>query len=474
MRQRTQRGEHALVLGSGVAGLLTARVLADAYDQVTIMDRDDPPGSPLPRRGVPQSRHAHALLGRGLAEIETLLPGFSDGLVADGAVFVTPGREQRFVLGGRLLARADSGTPTLQATRPMLEQHLRRHLYGFHNVSFVSGVDIVGLIPHTTGDGTPRCIGARVIGRSPGSAPEKVTADVVVDTMGRASRLLTWLEDTWSTDVPVDETTVGVGYSSRLYRVHSDLLEGASSVLVGPPPGSPYGMVALAVEQGQHLVTIAGVGGRRPPDDDAGFAQLVRDVAPAPMAAAIDAGRPAGPISTYRYPTVVRRRFERADLMPTGVIAIGDAMCSFNPIYAQGMSVAAIEAGILRSNLADGADRWETRYFRAAAKVLDTPWRMGIDATLAMPGVDGPRTTRTRLSQALNRRIETVAAHDAAVARQFIRVIGMVDPPSALTRPSMLVRLARPIRPRPPTPTALGSGAAMILEVATARPFKRR
>lgn len=454
----TRPREHVVVLGAGVAGLLTGSVLAGAFERVTIVERDAVPtddSAPdarrqVPRRGVPQGRHAHALLGRGLAEIDALLPGFSAGLLADGATRVVPGWDQRYVLGGRLLARADTGAPTVQATRPLIEHHLRRRLLDRANVRFATGHDVVGLV---AADDGARCVGVRLVDRTPGATPETMSADLVVDAMGRGSRLLRWLEDQWSVTVPTEELGVGVTYVTRAFQVGGDLLPGASSVLVGPHPGNSFGAVALAVEGGRHLVTVAGLGGHRPPDDDVGFARMVRDIVPPETAAAIDAGRPDGPIATYRFPAVVRRRFEAAVGLPRGVIAVGDAACAFNPIYAQGMSVAALEAAALREIVADSAEGirddsmdLDRRYLRAAARILDVPWQMGVDAVLGSPEADAPRGVRTRLTQALSRRVERVAADDEVVARRFIRVIGMIDPPSALARPSTLVRLFRPRR----------------------------
>ena len=442
-------GDHALVLGAGMAGLLAARVLADSFDRVTIVERDEIPATPGPRRGVPQALHAHALLGRGQQEIERLFPGLSAELTRAGAVTATPGLDQRFVLGGHELVRVAAGEPALQVTRPCVEHHLRNRVLALGNVTLLPGRDIVGLVASAD---RQRCAGARVVPRSPGSAAETVAATLVVDAMGRGSRLCRWLAEEWQCAVPVDELNVRVRYATRAYRLAA-LPGNDRMVLVGPAPGSPRGMAVLAVENGLHLVTLAGIGVHQPATDESDFVDFVREVAPPDVAAAILAGSAQTQVATFRYPSVVRRRFEHARRLPTGVIAVGDALCSFNPIYAQGMTVAALEADTLARTLAvsEHVETLPMRFFRAAARTLHPPWTMALNADLAIPEIEGRRRLSHRLTAALTRRVHATAAQDPVVARQFLRVAGLLDPPGALTRPTILRRLATPLgRPHAP------------------------
>jgi 2-polyprenyl-6-methoxyphenol hydroxylase-like FAD-dependent oxidoreductase len=446
-------GNHAIVLGSGLAGLLAGRALADAFEQVTLLERDPSRTDTEPRRGVPQGRHAHALLGRGLDELERLFPDIADELVAAGAVVASPGRDQRFVLGGHTIRRVDAGTATLQATRPLLELHIRRRLLALDNVALLSDRDVVDLV---AADNPARCAGVRTIARTPGSAAETIRADLVVDALGRSSRLTRWLADGWGCDVPVDELNVDVAYATRPYRLHFAPDGGDKAVVVGPVPDRPSGMALLAVENGRYLVTVAGIARHRPPTDDAGFLRFVCDIAPPDVALAIGAGEPAGPIATFRYPSVVRRRFGHTRRLPPGVLAIGDALCSFNPLYAQGMTVAALQAALLRDVLTPPLTTVPTRFFRRADRLLNAPWTMGRNADLALPEIDGARTLSTRLGIALSRRVNAAAAHDEVVARRLLRVISMLDAPTTLTRPAVLARLLRPHPKR--------SGEAMVPE----------
>ena len=440
-------GDHAVVLGGSIAGLLAARVLVDAYERVTIVERDDLVGAGRGRKGVPQGRHAHALLARGQAVLEELFPGLFDELVERGAVTARPGLDHRFTLGGHLLLQVSAGDRALQASRPFLEEHLRRHVVGTPGVELLAGCDIVGL---TAGDDGALITGARVVRRAPGSAAEALRADLVVDAMGRGSQVTRWLEGIGHEQPPTEELRIDVGYASRFVRLpeNADI---DKAVIVGPQPGNPRGMALLAVEDGRHLLTLAGIAGHHPPVDEDGLRGFVNTIAPRDVAEVIRSSEPLGNPVSYRYPTVLRRHFEQVRRPPTGLIVTGDALCSFNPIYAQGITVAALEALALRRSLAGGADGLAPRFFRAAATTLNDPWRLAIGADLAIPEVAGRRTLATRLLNAYVGRVQAAAEYDATVAERFLRVIGLLDPPSSLLSPAVATRvflLSRPDQTR--------------------------
>jgi 2-polyprenyl-6-methoxyphenol hydroxylase-like FAD-dependent oxidoreductase len=432
-----QIGEHAVVLGASVGGLLAARALTEAYERVTIVERDTLPPAGQARKGVPQGRHIHALLPRGQQILEELFPGLIDELVDAGAVDADPATQYRFVMGGHALRRVPIGGRGILAGRPFLEGHLRARVRALPGVAFAEGRDVVGLA--VTG-GTERITGARIIGRTVGSAEEELAADLVVDAMGRGSRTATWLAALGYRPAPVEELRVDVTYASRFLRLSPATLSD-KAVLVGPRPDWPRTMGIIAVEGGRHLLTVAGLGAaHRPPTDDAGFVAFAGTVAPPDVFAAIQAAQPLGDIVPYRYPSNLRRHYQRLRRFPKGLLVTGDALCSFNPIYAQGMTVAALEAAALRRCLAAGDEGLARRFFRAAAKAGNTPWRMAVSADLALHDVKGTRTPATRLLNAYVDRQQATAEHDVAVAEQFMRVVGLLDPPAQLIRPTILAR----------------------------------
>ena len=184
-------GEHAVVIGGSMAGLLAARSLAEAYERVTVIERDALPVGLEGRRAVPQGRHAHALLPHGQACLDALLPGFSAELAAAGAPTCAALEEMRFVIGGHQLARASTGASSTLASRPFIEGHVRRRIRELPRVTLIDRCDALGL---TTGRHGERITGVRVLRRADGSAEETLAADLVVAATGRAARIPAWLE----------------------------------------------------------------------------------------------------------------------------------------------------------------------------------------------------------------------------------------------------------------------------------------
>jgi 2-polyprenyl-6-methoxyphenol hydroxylase-like FAD-dependent oxidoreductase len=453
-------GEHAVVLGGGMAGLLAARALADAYERVTVVERDASSPDGQARKGVPQGRHVHLLLSRGQRVLEELFPGLGDELIAGGAVVAEPGLEHRFVVGGHLLRKAPIGGRAIQASRPFLEGYVRERLRSRPGVRFVEGCDVVGLMAI----GPERVTGARIIGRVRGGVEEELPADLVVDAMGRGGRTSVWLEALGVERAAADEVQIGMAYSSRYLRLPPDALSD-KAVAVGPRPEWPRGMAMLAVEGDRHLLTLAGVRHRnRPPTSPEGFLAYAAGTAPPDVFAAIQAAEPLGEVVAHRYPSDLRRRYERLRHFPAGLLVTGDALCSFDPIYGQGMTVAALEAVILSGCLAAGADDLPRRFFRAAAKTLDAPWRLAVSADLALSETKGPRATR--LFNAYVDRLQQTAERDTAVAEQFLRVVGLLDPPSRLVRPSILARVASTGLRRAATPVTGETGRTLALRPA--------
>jgi 2-polyprenyl-6-methoxyphenol hydroxylase-like FAD-dependent oxidoreductase len=430
-------GEHAVVLGTSMAGLLAAQVLTEAYERVTLVDRDGPPPAGQQRKGVPQGRHAHILLPRGQRALEELFPGICDDLRRAGAVVANPGTNISYTLGGRTLSQFASEDQVIHASRPLLEATVRARVAALPGVAFVTGCDAVGLVAPDSA----RITGVRLIRRTPGSAEQQLDADLVIDAMGRGSRTPVWLERLGYAAPPVNEIRIDVSYASRYYRLSPQALAGAKGVVIGPRPQLSRGLAMLAVEGDRWLVTLAGVGAHnRPPTDPDGYLWFAESVTPLTVFLAIRGGTPLGEVVTHRYPADVWRRYERIRL-PGGLLVIGDAMCCLNPIYAQGMTIAALQALELRRALSRGSVGLTRRYFRAAARVITGPWRMAVAAELAMPEVEGSRGLMTRLLTAYTDRVQAAAVHDSAVAGQFMRVIGLLEPPTRLLRLTMLARV---------------------------------
>ena len=438
-------GEHAVVIGASMAGLLAARSLTEAYERVTIVDRDVLPAGLERRRAVPQGRHAHALLPHGRACLEVLLPGLSAELVDAGAATCAALEEMRFVIGGHQLARASTGTarssPAGRSSRVTCAAACAR----WPQVTLIDGCDALGLT--TSRDGA-RVTGVRVLRRADGSAEETVAADLVVAATGRAARIPAWLEALGYPSPQEERLDVDVSYASRRLSLPVDPLAGDKFVLIGARPGHPRALFLFAQEGGRWILGLGGYGpGHRPASGPEGFAAFAATVAPPDVREAIEAAEWIDEVATHGFPASVRRRYDRLARFPAGLLVVGDALCSFNPTYGQGMTVAAAEAVALRDCLERGGRDLARRFFRAANAPIDHAWQLSVGADLALPEVKGRRSARVRLINAYLRRLRATAEHDHHVAAAFSAVVGMLEPRSHVLRPAIAVRVARGPRP---------------------------
>jgi 2-polyprenyl-6-methoxyphenol hydroxylase-like FAD-dependent oxidoreductase len=452
-----QVGDRAVVLGASMAGLLAARVLADAYGQVTVVDRDPLPEASAQRRGVPQGRHTHALLARGQQALEELFRGLTAELIAHGASSGDLLGDARWYLNGHLLRQQRTGLVGLGVSRPLLEGRVRARVRALPNVDFLDGCDIVGLA--ATPDGR-RVTAARVL-RQADAAEQVLDADLVVDATGRGSRSPAWLEALGYPRPERDEVRVRLGYATRTYRLPATVLGGDIALLDAPTPQNPRGGALMALEDGHWIVTLAGILGDHPPTDPDGFLDFARSLRFPDIYDAIRDAEPLEDPVGFRFPASVRRRYERLGRFPDGFLVVGDAVCSFNPIYGQGMSVAALQALVLRRHLRRGAPE-PRRLLREMARALDVPWEIAAGGDLAFPGVQGHRTAKTRLAIAYLARLHAAAADDGRLAVAFVRVAGLVAPPRSLLRPGVALRALRGGR----RPAARANDAARAPEAA--------
>ncbi|OBF72115.1 2-polyprenyl-6-methoxyphenol hydroxylase-like oxidoreductase [Mycobacterium sp. 852002-51613_SCH5001154] len=440
-------GSHAVVLGASMAGLLAARSLADFFDTVTVVERDPLPDAHAARRGVPQGRHLHALLARGAQVIEGMFPGVLDEMVLDGAHHFDGQdlSELYYNVGGHLMARRGSATglTAYSATRPFLEDHVRTRLREIPNVTLLDEHVILG--PVSTQD-RHRVTGVRVVcGRT--GEPTTLPAELVVDATGRAARTPTWLDDLGYDRPHEDRVDVQLTYASQALRMTAEAPR-ELGFLIGIVPGRPRGCGLLHCEDDTWLLTVMGVAGQEPASLDlAEMCDFVADCAPAHLLAAVRAAEPIGEPVRHRTPCSRWRRYDKLRRFPEGLLVIGDAICSFNPVYGQGMTVAALEALALRDCLSAGTDDLARRYFRAAAAPIRQAWHLSTNPDLALPEIHGTAPLVARLFNKYVDRVLTAAESDTAALNQFIRVTSLVDPATRLLRPNMIWRAARARRP---------------------------
>lgn len=434
----------AVVLGASMGGLLAARVLADFYQKVTVVERDLLPDVPLNRRGVPQGRHPHALLGKAVEIIGDLFPGIFDQLRSDGAIKWDDGDMSRFwsKFAGHLMVRSSIPDPAsltdYHLSRPLLEHAVRRAVHKIPNIEFLEEHDFVGLTADTD---HARITGTRVQKRG-GTDETVITADLVIDATGRGSRTPLFLEELGYPRPRDDEIEVRIAYATVPVRIPRGTLH-ELVVTNYPIPSRPTMFAMFACENDMYLVLGGGVGGQAPPADVAELVDLAATLAPSHVTAALQSAEILGNLAHYRIPSNRWRRYDKLARLPAGLIVFGDSICSFNPIYGQGMTVAAIEAEVLRDCLCVGDRNLPRRFYGKSANKIRVAWRTAVGSDLMLPQVPGRRPLFVRAMNSYMDRVLTAAETDPLVAQQFFRVVQMLDGPSALFRPHLLRRMAK-------------------------------
>jgi 2-polyprenyl-6-methoxyphenol hydroxylase-like FAD-dependent oxidoreductase len=430
-------GDRAVVLGASMAGLLSARVLLDAYDEVIVVERDSMPSTPTPRRGVPQGHHVHVLLEAGRATLCDLFPSYGEDLIDAGALIINVGEDLEQYESGGVLAPPATRMEMYCASRPLLEGVAAERLRALDGVEIR---DDCQFTEYVADESASRVEGVRV--REDGDTAA-IPADLVVDATGRSSRTPRWLADHGYEEPPVSEVDVDFVYSTARF----DRPAGDRRMLFAPQsPPRTSGGAAFPVEGGEWLVTFGGMHDADPPATVAGF-ESYADRLPLDGIDRIVAEHDvvSEGVDRYPFPSNRRRRYEALDRFPENLVVTGDAIASFNPIYGQGMSVAALEAVRLHHLLATGdTDAIGRRFFREAAEVVDIAWSMAVGADSAFEATTGPSPTGVGLFNRYLSRLLERAQTDPELSEAYYRVVGMEEPPTALLRPRTVWRTLGP------------------------------
>lgn len=436
-------GEHALVIGGSMAGLMAARVLSTHFERVTLIERDTFADTPTARKGVPQGRHLHGLLKRGKDILEELFPGLSTTLMNAGAVSCEFGHDVYWhhFGGWKMDCGEGRGISSIFLTRPLLELEVRRRVLALGNVRIMDGHEVKGL----TSAGR-RVMGALV--RPHGGGDEtNVAADLVADASGRGSSILRWLDAIGRSRPEESTVKVKVGYTSRIWRRPPEGTYPWKALYVIGGPAERHRLGAVMPIEGERWISVvAGQLEDYPPDDEEGMLAFARGLPVPDLANALSRAEPLSEISTYRFPSHQRRHFDRMKDFPEGLVVLGDAACSLNPIYGQGITTAALGALSLRECLVErrlqggGVEGLSQRFQQALARVSDLPWMMSTGEDFREPAVQGDRPLGYGVLSWYTAQIHRAVHHDPVVLSAFLRVMNMVSPLSELLSPAVALR----------------------------------
>jgi len=436
----------AIVMGASVAGLWTARALIDHFEEVQVLERDHLPEGAEFRSGTPQARQFHTLLQSGLLQMREWFPGLEQELIAAGAVPYDIIGDVHLQVRHRWYPRFTSGWVLLSCSRLLLESGIRRRLRQNPCIRFVEGVELVGL---ETDEARQRVTGVRIRNRRSGSAQAEgdpvYTADLVVDALGRRSPTPEWLVDMGYSAPKESEVNSFLGYATRKYKRKPDI----PMLLIGAtPPHDPYAGLVFPEENDTMVAMIGGYNKNYPPTDPAAFDEFMGNLGPE-VQEALKGAEPVSQPYGYRGTSSRWRHYEQLGRWPERFVVLGDAFCGFNPIYGQGMSVAAMSAVALAERLRrshgnlDGVAR---STLRDIGKITDAIWLLATSADLEWPGTEGG-TVGHGLADRFGRwyigEILAAMEFDRTVRLEFLAVNQLIRPGKALFAPGVFLRVMR-------------------------------
>src|SRR5262245_4780999 len=433
-------GRQAVVIGAGMGGLTAARVLADHFERVLVLERDALPADALDRHGVPQGRHVHALLAGGQRALSELFPGFEQRLERAGAVRLRVGLDIRVDRPGYdPFPQRDLGFDAYAMSRPLVELTVRRCVQEKSSIELRTGSQVQGLV--TSPDGAA-VTGVRYT--SLNGTAETVDADLVMDASGRGTPTLEVLA-AMGRAAPA-ETTIGVdlGYASAVFEIPDDAPKDWKGAFCFPGAGrASRGSLMLPLEGHRWIATVGGRHGDQPPGDELGFMEYAKALRTQTIYNASKHAKRLGEIARFRFNESVLRHYQRLENFPRGVLPIGDAICRFNPIYGQGMSVAAQEAVALRQLLARRVPLAELprEYFAEVARIVETPWAQAAIPDFVHPETRGERPADFEQTLKFGMALGKLAASDPAVHRLTSEVQHLLKPRSVYRDPELVQKV---------------------------------
>lgn len=437
--------QRAVVIGSSIAGLLAARVLADHFEQVTIIERDQRPTSATARKSVPQGDHVHLLLKSGELILRDLFPGLVEELVAAGTTVADAAADFRWMQYGKWKVKYDSGFPVLVQSRPLLEWQVRGKVSAISNVSFKYETAVTNLI--TTSDLTT-VTGVRV---QKDGKQEEITADLIIDAGGPGSRTPQWLSNLNYQRAEETSVRIGLSYTSRYYKPLPQSRDWKAMVIYPKAPAQNRMGYIFPVEGNRWLVTVASYLDDERPTSDEQFLAFARSLSSPEIYQVIKEAEPVSGLRSYHVPAETRRHYEKLTRFPAGLVVVGDAFCRFDPIFGQGMSLAAKEAVVLGELLTAVKQRHQQpnhhdfsgQFHKRVSKIVDTPWLLATTEAFRYPQVEGKRPFGIKFNHWYTAQIFNLTATDPTVHSAFLQVLHLLKEPTTLFQPAVLWRVLR-------------------------------
>lgn len=446
MNNKQKRFKQAIIMGGSLGGLLTARVLSNHFEQVTILERDSVAPGPEARKGQPQARHLHGLLATGLEVMTRFFPDLPQALKDNGAIMGDFADSMQWYTYGGYRKRFKMNVPATLMSRPLLEHLVRERVLALPNVALVDNCSVLGLVTAVSGD---QVAGVQIEDRASGQQ-EVLNASLVVDCTGRGSRSAQWLKEMGYQPAPESEVRVDVGYATRVYRRNSADPRGQDWILYTPeaPRENRFGGL-FPIEGDRWICSMGGWHGDHAPVDEAAFLEFARSLPLPDIYNIISQAEPISDIVPHKFPHSLRRHYEKLAHFPAGYLVLGDAISSFNPTYGQGMTSASLQAAELDALLTSrpSLDGLAQAFFKRAARVIDIPWQLSVGEDFRFPRTTGTKPPGTDFINRYVAKVHQATLHDEVVGEAFFKVMNLMAPPTSLFQPRIVWRVLRGKRP---------------------------
>ncbi|MDB5054451.1 MAG: monooxygenase FAD-binding protein [Bacilli bacterium] len=427
--------KHAIVIGGSMSGMLAAKVLSGHFEKVTILEKDNIPEHPVYRKGVPHDRQAHIMNMKGEMIISKYFPGFYEEINKEIFKFGT--KDLCFFHYGSWKLRCKTKVTNHFMSRPFLEHHIRRRLLQLSNIFFMQKYEVNELIIDRKKN---EVLG--VLLKNQQGAFEKLHADLVIDASGRNTKVPGWLESEGYPKINEEKLEIDIGYSSQVFPRSQEYDFSVMSIYPKAPNGTKMGVI-YPIEGNRWLVGIVGLLGNYPAHTNEGFLEFVKSLDRPDIYNIIRNQSPLSSVSTHRFPSNLRRYYERSSKLPINLVVVGDALCSFNPIYAQGMCVAAMESELLDELLFRKSTfrNFSDYYFKKVSKIIDVAWLASVSEDLRYPNITGRRSLKIKFLNWYMAQIFELASIDSRICSTFYEVQSFIKKPAHLFAFSILYKV---------------------------------
>jgi 2-polyprenyl-6-methoxyphenol hydroxylase-like FAD-dependent oxidoreductase len=416
--------------------------LSKYYHRVLIIEKDAVGNDAIPRKGQSHTRHLHGLLPAGLKVMTFYFPSLLEELEHNGANIVDFAGGMHWFTHGGYRKSFQIGMQAVSSSRPLLEKVIRNSVFKEPRIELKDRTLVKKLVFNPT----CQCVKGIEIQQMGEADSSILPCDLVIDCSGRGSKSFLWLEELGYKQPSVSEVKVNVGYATRLYEQKPN--DPMNNKWIFSTPEAPYeykSAGAFPVENGCWLVTLAGWHGNHPSTQEESFNNFAKNLPFGDVYRIVSTCKPISDISQYKYSSSLRRHYENLSRFPGSFLVLGDALCSFNPVYGQGMTSAALQIKMLDELLKSGSSKEElaSKFFRRAAKIIDIPWKMAVGEDFRFPETIGPKPPGTNIVNKYVTKVHRATLTDEIVCEAFLNVMSLLRSPSSLFHPRIFWRVIR-------------------------------